>query len=131
MDGISAEGHASSDRRGQRIVTRSTLPVPWTTRLTVVASACLIALCVGSVTPAVATDMRSRQWYLDAMQAERMWETSTGEGVTVAVIDSGVDSSVPELQGQLLPGTDFSDDHRGANYDGEGHGTSMAMIIAG
>ncbi|WP_164993025.1 type VII secretion-associated serine protease mycosin [Streptomyces lydicus] len=75
--------------------------------------------------------MRSRQWYLDAMQAERIWRTSTGEGVTVAVIDSGVDSSVPELRGQLLPGKDFSGEGRGPNYDSEGHGTSMAMIIAG
>ncbi|MEU2362730.1 type VII secretion-associated serine protease mycosin [Streptomyces noursei] len=75
--------------------------------------------------------MRSRQWYLDSMQAQRIWETSTGKGITVAVIDSGVDSSVPELQGQLLAGTDFSDDQHDANYDSEGHGTSMAMIIAG
>ncbi|WP_286160164.1 S8 family serine peptidase [Streptomyces yunnanensis] len=65
------------------------------------------------------------------MQAERMWEASTGEGVTVAVIDSGVDGSVPELQGKLLPGTEFSTDQHGENYDSLGHGTSMAMIIAG
>ncbi|MEV5128305.1 type VII secretion-associated serine protease mycosin [Streptomyces decoyicus] len=75
--------------------------------------------------------MRSRQWYLDAMQAERIWRTSTGEGITVAVIDSGVDSSVPELRGQLLPGKDFSGEGPGPNYDSEGHGTSMAVIIAG
>lgn len=60
-----------------------------------------------------------------------MWKTSTGEGITVAVIDSGVDRSVPELRGRLLPAKDFSDDGRSANYDSEGHGTSMAMIIAG
>ncbi|MFE1172133.1 type VII secretion-associated serine protease mycosin [Streptomyces sp. NPDC058773] len=80
---------------------------------------------------ASAADKRSRQWYLDAMQAERMWQTSTGEGVSVAVIDSGVDDSVPELRGQLRPGKDFSGQGRGANHDDEGHGTSMAMIIAG
>ncbi|MDT0456294.1 S8 family serine peptidase [Streptomyces sp. DSM 41527] len=65
------------------------------------------------------------------MQAERMWQTSTGEGVTVAVIDSGVDSSVPELRGQLVPGKDFSVPQLGANHDSQGHGTSMAMVIAG
>ncbi|MFJ5591010.1 S8 family serine peptidase [Streptomyces noursei] len=75
--------------------------------------------------------MRSRQWHLDAMQAERIWQLSTGEGVTVAVIDSGVDSSVPELRGQLLPGKDFTGQGRGVNHDDEGHGTSMAVIIAG
>ncbi|WP_234341110.1 S8 family serine peptidase [Streptomyces sp. NRRL S-1813] len=93
---------------------------------------CLSTLFLGLFAPnASAADKRSRQWYLDAMQAERMWQTSSGEGVTVAVIDSGVDSSVPELRGQLLPGKDFSATQRGANHDGEGHGTSMAMLIAG
>ncbi|MGV4923677.1 type VII secretion-associated serine protease mycosin [Streptomyces sp. BHT-5-2] len=90
------------------------------------------AFCLGVLAPtANAVDMRSRQWHLDAMKAERMWQVSTGEGVTVAVIDSGVDSSVPELRGQLLPGKDFSGKGQGANHDVEGHGTSMAMIIAG
>ncbi|MGW9172380.1 type VII secretion-associated serine protease mycosin [Streptomyces decoyicus] len=93
---------------------------------------CLSTLFLGLFAPnASAADKRSRQWYLDAMQAERMWQTSTGEGVTVAVIDSGVDGSVPELRGQLVPGKDFSATQRGANHDGEGHGTSMAMLIAG
>lgn len=93
---------------------------------------CLGTLFLGLFAPnASAADKRSRQWYLDAMQAERMWQTSTGQGVTVAVIDSGVDSSVPELRGQLMPGKDFSATQRGVNHDGEGHGTSMAMLIAG
>ncbi|MCZ1014835.1 type VII secretion-associated serine protease mycosin [Streptomyces noursei] len=93
---------------------------------------CLSALCPGLLAPtAVAVDMRSREWHLDAMQAERIWQLSTGEGVNVAVIDSGVDSSVPELRGQLLPGMDFTGQGRGVNHDDEGHGTSMALIIAG
>lgn len=101
-------------------------------RASVAALACLTTLTVGLLAPtASAADKRSRQWYLDAMQAERMWQTSTGEGVSVAVIDSGVDNSVPELRGQLSPGKDFSGQGRGANHDDEGHGTSMAMIIAG
>ncbi|WSV51936.1 type VII secretion-associated serine protease mycosin [Streptomyces decoyicus] len=101
-------------------------------RASVAALACLTTLTVGLLAPtASAADKRSRQWYLDAMQAEHMWQTSTGEGVSVAVIDSGVDDSVPELRGQLSPGKDFSGQGRGANYDDEGHGTSMAMIIAG
>ncbi|RXS85362.1 serine protease [Streptomyces sp. TM32] len=96
------------------------------------ALACLSALCLGLLAPtAAAADMRSRQWHLDAMKAERMWQVSTGEGVTVAVIDSGVDSSVPEMRGQLLSGKDFSGKGQGVNHDNEGHGTSMAMIIAG
>ncbi|WP_367437702.1 type VII secretion-associated serine protease mycosin [Streptomyces celluloflavus] len=95
-------------------------------------SVCVSALCLGLLAPtAAAVDMRSRQWHLDAMKAERMWQVSTGDGVTVAVIDSGVDGSVPELRGQLLPGKDFSGKGKGADHDDEGHGTSMALIIAG
>ncbi|MGW9496279.1 S8 family serine peptidase [Streptomyces prasinus] len=36
-----------------------------------------------------------------------MWQTSTGEGVTVAVIDSGVDPSNPDLEGRVLPCNGF------------------------
>ncbi len=47
-------------------------------RLAVLVS--LSALCTGLLAPtAVADDMRSRQWHLDAMQAERMWQLSTGQ----------------------------------------------------
>ncbi|MFF2811815.1 S8 family serine peptidase [Streptomyces sp. NPDC058000] len=101
-------------------------------RIRLAVSVCFLALCLGLLAPtAAAVDMRSRQWHLDAMKAEHMWQVSTGEGVTVAVIDSGVDSSVPELRGQLLPGRDFSGKGQGVDHDDEGHGTSMALIIAG
>ncbi|WP_344962721.1 hypothetical protein [Streptomyces thioluteus] len=72
--------------------------------------------------------MRERQWYLDTMQAERMWQVTKGKGVTVAVIDSGVRSSQPELEGRLRPGKSFVDaDRRGAERGGHrlsryGHG---------
>lgn len=113
-------------------VTRAATRVRRRIQLRLAVLLCLSALCPGLLAPtAAAVDMRSRQWHLDAMQAERMWRLSTGEGVTVAVIDSGVDSSVPELRGQLLPGKDFTGRGRGANHDDEGHGTSMAVIIAG
>ncbi|GHF74742.1 type VII secretion-associated serine protease [Streptomyces mashuensis] len=81
--------------------------------------------------PAVADDMRSKQWYLDAMQAEAMWKVSRGEGITVAVIDSGVDASVPELAGQTVDGTDVSSTVKGPTVDLNGHGTNMATLIAG
>ncbi|MGW2518463.1 S8 family serine peptidase [Streptomyces sp. NPDC001617] len=62
--------------------------------------------------------------------AEKVWKTSQGAGVTVAVIDTGVDASQPDLTGQILPGRDFSgagDPHQ----DDNGHGTAMASLIAG
>ncbi|MFF4534062.1 type VII secretion-associated serine protease mycosin [Streptomyces sp. NPDC001407] len=65
------------------------------------------------------------------MQAEQMWKVSRGEGITVAVIDTGVDDTLPELRGQVLDGTDASNKPTGAHVDREGHGTNMATLIAG
>ncbi|MEU7167918.1 S8 family serine peptidase [Streptomyces morookaense] len=81
--------------------------------------------------PAFADDMRSREWYLDAMQAADIWNVSRGEGVTVAVLDTGVDSSIPELEGQVLAGADLSNKPTGPHDDRDGHGTEMAALIAG
>ncbi|MFF8814072.1 type VII secretion-associated serine protease mycosin [Streptomyces pactum] len=90
-------------------------------------------LLIGSAaTPAHAESIRSRQWYLDVMKAEQMWRTSTGEGVTVAVIDSGVDASLADLRGRVLPGMDLAPKSPGdERTDYEGHGTTMALLIAG
>jgi len=75
---------------------------------------------------------RSEQWYLDRMQAEDMWKTSTGKGVTVAVIDTGVDPTNPDLVGRVLPGKDYATGESGDEHtDYEGHGTGMAGLIAG
>lgn len=84
-----------------------------------------------AIGPAQAESIRSQQWYLDAMQAADMWRASTGTGVTVAVIDSGVDAELQDLRGQVLPGKDFSGIAGGAHSDYGGHGTVMAVLIAG
>ncbi|MEE1942336.1 S8 family serine peptidase [Streptomyces sp. TRM 70361] len=77
--------------------------------------------------PAVAAD---RQWYLDAMSIPEVWKVAKGEGVTVAVIDSGV-KPVPGLEDRLLPGKSFTSDDPDAHEDVTGHGTEMATLIAG
>ncbi|MFI9200041.1 type VII secretion-associated serine protease mycosin [Streptomyces sp. NPDC053048] len=85
-----------------------------------------------STTPQIAhaDSIRSQQWYLDAMRAEEMWKTSTGAGVTVAVIDSGVDATLPDLRGQVLEGRDFTGQGGDARTDANGHGSRMALFIA-
>ncbi|MCX2181501.1 S8 family serine peptidase [Streptomyces sp. SKN60] len=82
---------------------------------------------------ATADDMRSRQWYLDAMKADELWKVATGKGITVAVIDSGVDSTLPELRGKVLPGRNFETGGLGRvdDKDTDRHGTNMALAIAG
>ncbi|MEW2271801.1 type VII secretion-associated serine protease mycosin [Streptomyces sp. SID685] len=96
-------------------------------------SAALGLLFVGAAAaPSQAESTRSEQWFLDAMKAEQMWQTSTGKGVTVAVIDTGVDPTNPDLKGQVLKGKDLAPDQPGDEHtDYEGHGTGMAGLIAG
>ncbi|MEU2115047.1 type VII secretion-associated serine protease mycosin [Streptomyces sp. NPDC016459] len=82
--------------------------------------------------PAHAAGVRDRQWHLDAMGAEEIWQLSTGKGVTVAVIDSGVEDTHPDLRGQVLDGKDLAPEAEGDEHtDVEGHGTGMAGVIAG
>lgn len=87
-------------------------------------------LFVGAAQPAAA-DAQSKQWYLSAMQAEEIWKVTTGEGIKVAVIDTGVNSSTPSLQGQILKGVDATGAPGGETDDYDGHGTTMAELIAG
>ncbi|MGW7519271.1 type VII secretion-associated serine protease mycosin [Streptomyces sp. NPDC054796] len=101
-------------------------------RLKKAAVGCLGVLLVGmAATPAHAESVRSQQWHLDAMHAEEMWKTSKGEGVTVAVIDSGVDASLPDLKGQVVPGRNFEKGSGDGRTDSRGHGTGMGALIAG
>ncbi|WP_236719047.1 type VII secretion-associated serine protease mycosin [Wenjunlia vitaminophila] len=90
-----------------------------------------LLVCGGMLAPpAYADSVRDHQWHLDAMKAEEMWKTSTGEGVVIAVIDSGVDAGRSELRGQVLEGKDFTSLPGDARVDSQGHGTKMAELIA-
>ena len=77
------------------------------------------------------------QWWFDIWGVEKdLWPHGKGQGVTVAVIDTGVQASLPALSGAVLPGTSFeagvsdprTDNHMG--FDRPGHGTRMATLIA-
>jgi type VII secretion-associated serine protease mycosin len=65
------------------------------------------------------------------MDAEEIWKTATGEGIKVAVIDSGVNPETPALKGKVLEGIDATDAAGEATDDYTGHGTTMAELIAG
>ncbi|MFE6399935.1 S8 family serine peptidase [Streptomyces alboflavus] len=90
----------------------------------------LALLSVGLAPSAVADDVQAKQWYLDAMGAEELWDVSTGEGIKVAVVDSGV-SETPSLEGRVLAGKDATGLKGGALDDYLSHGTTMAELIVG
>ncbi|MEU2680860.1 S8 family serine peptidase [Streptomyces sp. NPDC007107] len=85
----------------------------------------------GAAPSALAADAQSKQWYLSAMQAEEMWKVTTGEGVKIAVIDTGVNSATPSLKGQVLKGLDATGAEGDETDDYSGHGTTMAELITG
>jgi membrane-anchored mycosin MYCP len=75
------------------------------------------------------------QWYFSAWDIQtKVWPLSTGAGVTVAVLDAGVQANLPDLQGVVVQGGDTggnSTDGMVDSYDATGHGTAMAALIAG
>lgn len=71
----------------------------------------------------------AKQWNLRSINIEKAWEENKGEGVTVAIIDTGV-SKVPDLaQTEFVEGYDFVNDRVEASDD-NGHGTHVAGTIA-
>ncbi len=74
----------------------------------------------------------SQQWVLSMLNAEAAWQVSRGAGVTVAVIDSGVNPYVSDLLGSVDTGPDVTGVHTSAASKNWGvHGTWMASLIAG
>ncbi|WP_449062113.1 S8 family serine peptidase, partial [Planomonospora algeriensis] len=73
---------------------------------------------------------REPQWALTALDAREAWRTTRGEGVTVAVLDTGVDPAHPDLAGAVLEGPDLTGTARRRSLWGR-HGTAMASVIAG
>ncbi|MBQ1162505.1 type VII secretion-associated serine protease mycosin [Streptomyces sp. A73] len=76
--------------------------------------------------------LQRQEWALKALHAKEAWKTTKGRGVTVAVLDTGVDGSHPDLHKNMLDGKDVVGigAEKGDRHWAR-HGTAMAGIIAG
>ncbi|SEP72022.1 type VII secretion-associated serine protease mycosin [Lentzea xinjiangensis] len=91
----------------------------------------LPALAVALPLLLAAQTIEEQEWHLDALDVHSAQARARGDGVIVAVIDSGVDARHPDLAGRVLPGTGFgSSKGTDGTTDTDGHGTGMAGIIA-
>lgn len=71
----------------------------------------------------------SNAWHLPRIQAGAAWDRAQGDGITIAILDSGADTAHPDLQPQLLPGWNHFDNNSDVS-DVSGHGTAVAGIAA-
>ncbi|AZT92921.1 S8 family peptidase [Brevibacterium aurantiacum] len=107
-----------------------------TAKLAVVGSL-VLGLVMGTTQPAMAApESGPGQWFIKDYGIDDLWKKSTGKGVKVAVIDSGVNAEHEDLRGVVSKSKDFS----GLDKDGKTpiggkttihHGTAVAGVIAG
>ena len=74
-----------------------------------------------------------KQWSLVNRDVPGAWETgATGQGVTIAIVDTGIDLNHPDLKDNLVPGYNAitGSEAAGANQDNNGHGTQVAGVVA-
>ncbi len=100
------------------------------------AAALAIVATLVVASPASADQVRDREYWLDDYGIRTAWNTTQGAGVTIAIIDTGIDSSVPELAGAVIGGADFSgigspDGQQPVGSEGSEHGTMVASLAVG
>lgn len=81
----------------------------------------------------VATDDTEyeQQWAMPRLRLPQAWPISDGSGVTIAVVDTGVDPTHPDLADNLVPGVEVVGSDTTDNVtDGHGHGTHVSGIVA-
>lgn len=84
--------------------------------------------------PASADTPRQRQWWFDQLHLEEAQRITRGAGVTIGMVDTGVDPSHPDLAGADITGTDTWSSRRDGMrdvYAPYGHGTAMASLMVG
>lgn len=92
-------------------------------------------IALAGAAPAHADTVRDLEYWLTDYGFTTAWNSSQGEGVTVAIIDTGVSGDVAELRGAVVGGTDVSGlgtpDGQTPVGDDPDHGTLVASLLAG
>lgn len=78
-----------------------------------------------------ADETRDEQWIVKALQLEKVHKLSQGEGVTIGLIDTGVDADHPDLKGNVKAGKDYGTAEGQGIKDVKGHGTGVASLVVG
>ena len=100
-----------------------------TMRRFVYMAACACALGAPAGALAAGDPLRDKQYGLDIVEADAAHESATGKGAIIAIVDTGVQASHPDLQGgRLLPGYDFVQNDSTPQDDVDGHGTHVLGI---
>jgi serine protease len=71
------------------------------------------------------------QWWAARSNFPLAWDVSTGQGAVVAVIDTGTETSHPDLADRLMRAESFDAARSGATVDYVGHGTHVASLACG
>lgn len=87
----------------------------------------IVKALVKPVKPTVPQPPEAIQWGVDHMNAPEVWGAYDGDGIKVAVIDTGIDTSHPDLK--VFGGVNYVRTVKTYNDD-NGHGTHVAGIIA-
>jgi subtilisin family serine protease len=111
----------------------------WRPGTALLAAAGLVSLAALAAAPAPDAAAASadsiqakEQWVLSMLNAQAAWSVTRGAGVTVAVIDSGVNPHVSDLSGSVIAGPNYTGvSTRPSSKDWGVHGTWMASLIAG
>ncbi|WP_327006246.1 S8 family serine peptidase [Dactylosporangium sp. NBC_01737] len=89
-----------------------------------------VVLALVPVSPAFADGIRDDQWHLQYLRVSEANDKTRGEGVTVAIVDNGVDRNHIDLTASVLPAI-YTNGALTAPGDPDGHGTALAGLIAG
>jgi len=69
------------------------------------------------------------EWHLQRIHAPAAWDHTMGSGVVIAILDTGIDATHPDLAAQIVPGWNFYDNNADTS-DVANHGTAVAGAAA-